>query len=165
MTEGSKGDDQVPVRGSQAFIFAEGKLPEAALWLPHGDGTLITCDAVQNTVHFCDHPYTTFPVACFLWFGGFFGRAVVGPAWRDLMKKPGQKFDYYLPDFNRLMKLPFTRLIPGHGHPIVANASQEVVEGLKRAFTPRSKWRKTVIRLVQVLIVILLLLAFLPYVR
>src|SRR5690606_30853215 len=41
-------DGELPIRGARLLRFRSAAQPEAALLLPHGGGTLVTCDAIQN---------------------------------------------------------------------------------------------------------------------
>lgn len=96
---------QCPIADAKVFAFEKGERPEVALLLERDGGTLVTCDCYQN--------WTTF-AGCSL-LGKLmmramgFGPTLIGGPWTRAMGPEVRA------DFDRLLELPFTNLVPAHG--------------------------------------------------
>lgn len=100
---------------------------EVALWLPHGGGTLVTCDALQNHV---DTEHCS-PVGHFMTsLLGFKGGVIVAPMWRRIQKVKGEALRQA---FSEVERLAFENLVTGHGPAVVGAAQTHVREALDRA--------------------------------
>ena len=91
------------------FLFKETIKGEAALLLERDGGLLITCDSVQ---HWMPSELMSPLVKLVTPMIGFQKPAQIGPPWRKTQTPPGGSLRG---DFERLLELPFERLIGGHG--------------------------------------------------
>lgn len=100
------------------FVFEHTVEPEGALLLERDGGLLITCDSVQNWEH-TEGCSAAAKVATKLM--GFMRPAQIGPPWRKRMTPKGGSLK---PDFDRMVELPFSHLIGGHGEPLNDKANE-----------------------------------------
>lgn len=101
-------DGPLPVPGTKLFMFEDTVKAEAAL-LVEKAGLLITCDSVQHW----EKSGLMSPMAKVVTkLMGFQHPAQIGPPWSKKMTKEGGTLR---PDFDRLVALPFTAIIGGHG--------------------------------------------------
>jgi hypothetical protein len=118
--------------GTRVFAFRHTERPEAALIVPAGGGTLITCDAVTNIVDTdgcagVDRIYTA--------ENGLLRRASIGAAWRRAMTP--EHGPSLLFDFKRLLDEPFVNLISAHGPPLLDTARDDLAETLRYLYRAR----------------------------
>jgi len=99
----------LPVPDLSAFFFEHTVQPEAALLLSRDGGLLLTCDAVQ---HWETSALMSPMAKVATRLMGFMKPAQIGPPWRKKMTPDGGSLR---PDFERLVALPFDRLLGGHG--------------------------------------------------
>jgi len=145
MEEGKEKRSTLPTVATEILIFRESKLPEAALLLPHNNGTLITCDAVQNSTLGFGDPQNSTLATLFCFPMGFLGEAVIGPGFRALNRKEGAAFDSFVNDFKRMVQLPFKNLIPGHGVPLVNKRSRSYCSIRSTHFRRQSAVRRQIL--------------------
>ncbi len=118
------GPDACPVDGARVFLFEHVREPEAAIVLDREGGVLVPGDSYQN--------WTTFEGCSLL--GGLmmralgFGPTLIGSPWMKRVAKPEVRGD-----FERLLDVPFTHLLPAHGTPLRDRAK----EGLRTAVAHR----------------------------
>lgn len=114
-----------PVPGSHAVVLPG--TSEAVVWLPHGGGTLVTCDSVQNHA---DVEGVSFLARWTMPMLGFTG-GLLAPArmWRRIKKLDA---DGVKRAFAPLAELSFQNLVTGHGPAIVGGADQRVREAIAR---------------------------------
>ncbi|HTM20973.1 MAG TPA: hypothetical protein VL172_10710 [Kofleriaceae bacterium] len=123
-----------PVPGLGVFSFRNTRLPEAALHLPVGGGTLITCDAATAVR---DLEGTRGMERILTAENGFLRPVTIGLMWRNGMARdPGPSL---LPDFQRLLELDFGNLLTAHGPPVLGNARDELRETVRIVFGVR-RW-------------------------
>jgi hypothetical protein len=102
-------DAELPIPKLRVFLFKETIRGEAALLLERDAGLLITCDSVQHWVP----SELMSPLAKLVTrLIGFQQPAQIGPPWRKRQTPEGGSLRG---DFERLLELPFERLIGGHG--------------------------------------------------
>lgn len=116
-----------PVPGM--VVLPIGNTSEAALWLPAGGGTLITCDSVQNHVDAEGQSWMARQITPWL---GFHGEVLVAaPLWRRAHKLD---LDGVRRAMAPLLERPFENLVTGHGPPVIGGAGEKLrraVEGLR----------------------------------
>jgi hypothetical protein len=118
------GPDACPIEGARVFLFEHVREPEAAIVVDREGGVLVPCDSYQN--------WTTFEGCSFL--GGLmmralgFGPTLIGGPWMKRVGTPEVRAD-----FERLLDVPFTHLLPAHGTPLRDRAK----EGLRTAIAHR----------------------------
>jgi hypothetical protein len=100
---------------------------EAALWVPHGEGTLIACDALQNHV---DAEGTSALARVMTPLMGFKGGVIVAPMWRRFQKVQGPAVERA---FGQAMARRFANLITGHGPAVIGGAHELVRSAIARA--------------------------------
>lgn len=120
-------DERLPFP-ARLFSFEHTRAPEGALLWERDGGVLLTCDSVQNweNTEGCSPP-----AALLTRVMGFLKPAQIGPPWRKIMTPKGGSL---LPDFQRLVELPFKHLIGGHGAPLRDEAQQKLQETIKRVY-------------------------------
>lgn len=99
---------------------------EAAYWVPHGGGTLITCDAVQ---HHCDGEGASALARLMSPLLGFSGGVIVPRMWRRTRKVGGPAVRDLL---GGLAQRPFANLVTGHGPPVIGGADAAVRAAIDR---------------------------------
>jgi len=124
-----RGDATLPGPDLDAFLFQDTIAPEAALLLKRSGGLLITCDSVQHWAP----SHLNSPLARLLtrWMG-FQNPAQIGPPWLKAQTPPGGSLKA---DFDRLLSLPFERLIGGHGGLLDADAVAVLKRSVQRTFS------------------------------
>ncbi len=121
--------EPTPIPWLEAFTFQHTVKPESALLDTRGAGLLIACDslqawsgpercsvaarAVNTVVGFTRHP------------------VVIGPPWRRFMTPRGGTL---LPDYERLLALPFDAFVGAHGRPIATGAKALAEAAVRRTF-------------------------------
>lgn len=100
---------ELPFPGAQVFMFRDVITPEAAILIEREGGLLITCDSIQHWV-----PKEVMSLVGNIVCGilGFKKPAQIGPKWREVQTPENGSLK---PDFERLVALPFERIIGGHG--------------------------------------------------
>jgi hypothetical protein len=117
-----------PIDQAAVFLFEKGARPEAAILLQRHGGVLLTCDSYQN--------WTSFEGCSLL--GGLmmramgFGPALIGAPWAKMMGPAVRD------DFERLLQVPFTHLVPAHGAPLRDAAKEGLRAAITRRFGPRA---------------------------
>ncbi|MBL4689639.1 MAG: hypothetical protein JKY37_33940 [Nannocystaceae bacterium] len=119
---------ELPLPGVKVFRFRDTLSPEAALHVERDGGLLITCDSVQ---HWVPHPLMSMGASIITSLMGFKNPAQIGPPWRKIQTPPGGSLR---DDFDRLVSLPFDRLIGGHGGLLESGASRVLGESIERTF-------------------------------
>lgn len=118
--------DATPIPGAVFILLANPGRPEGALWLPHGQGTLVTCDALQNHV---DSEGATLLTRLITPLLGFKGGVIVPRLWRKAHRVgPAEVATVFAP----LGALAFERLITAHGPPVTSGADLRVREAVAR---------------------------------
>lgn len=100
---------------------------EAAYWIPHGGGTLITCDAIQNHV---DNAGNNFLGGLMANVMGFKGGVAVPPMWRKFQKLKGSAVADAL---TGLTEHTYANLVTGHGPHVAGGADAKVKAAIVRA--------------------------------
>jgi hypothetical protein len=117
-----------PVPGATVVDFGRtGGWREAAYFLPYGNGTLVTCDVVQNHV---DKEGATFLASIMTSMMGFKGGVIVPKMWRKYHRVSGNQVRETL---SGLEKLTFANLVTGHGPAVVGGADVRVREAIAKA--------------------------------
>ena len=124
-----KEGGELPIPGATLLEFREIKRPECVLRIPHGGGTLLTCDALQHYGSFERHSLVaklTMPLM------GFRQTLMIGPIWLKYQTKPGGSVR---PDFERIAGLRFDALIAAHGTPLTSGAHDGLRAAIDRAYS------------------------------
>ena len=100
---------------------------ECALWLPHGGGTLIACDALQNHA---DAEGTSLAGRMMTSLLGFKGGVIVAPMWRKYQKVSGEGVRTAMA---QIAARDFQNLATGHGPAVVGRASELVRSAIEGA--------------------------------
>jgi hypothetical protein len=114
-----------PIKGASVFLFDHAKQPEGALLLERDGGLLITVDSYQNWESF--EGCTLIGKVMMKLMG--FGPTLIGGPWFKAMGPEVRT------DFEELVKLPFSHLVPAHGQILKDTAK----EGLRTAMARRFK--------------------------
>ena len=120
--------DHLPHPALSLFLFEETVHPEAALLFDREGGLLITCDAVQ---HWVPSDLFSLPAKLVTRAMGFQHPCQIGPPWQKKMTPEGGSLR---PDFERLVALPFTHLIGGHGGLCAGDAPAQLRGTITRVF-------------------------------
>lgn len=104
----------MPFAGASLFSFETAALPEGLIILERDEGVILSCDSLQNWTA----ADSFFDEASARRMGeiGFLKRANVGPGWR-------QGSGVRAEDFERLRRVPFAKLLPAHGEPLLGGAA------------------------------------------
>ena len=132
--DGTKVDEELrpghcPIDGAQVFAFEKGQKPEVALVLDRNGGILVTCDCYQN--------WTTFEGCSLL--GKLmmramgFGPTIIGGPWARAMGQDVRA------DFDRLLELPFTTLVPAHGTVLERTAKPGLATAIAARFPSKAR--------------------------
>jgi len=117
-----------PMQGARFFLFRETRKPEACLHHEADGGTLLTCDSLQ---HHPDLRGNSLLAKLVMTFTGFKHAANIGPLWLKAMQ---DRSGSLRPDFERLLELPFERLLGAHGSPLTENAHAAVRATITRIY-------------------------------
>lgn len=129
----SEGGD-CPVPGGRFLEFSGARFPEAVLWVPHNEGLLLACDALQ---YWQSWRGCTWCGRNLLRFGGIRRGMQVAPGWRLRMTPEGADPAHWLQqDFQRLLDLRFHHFMAAHGQFCPDNAHELVAAAVARAFPP-----------------------------
>lgn len=121
-------DPTSPIAGSVVLHFpGTTGWRECALWLKHGGGTLVACDALQNHA---DREGTSLIGGVMTSLLGFKGGVIVASMWRKYQKVSGQGVRTAMA---QVAGRDFQNLVTGHGPAVVGSASQLVVAAIERA--------------------------------
>ena len=119
----SDGGD-FPVKGAKVMKIKDVSIPEFVVWLPHGGGTLVTADFIQNGR---PKEFENFMGSVFAHMVGFNnGRCSCPPLFR-LGFNTG--VDMYANNGPRIMALDFKNICPGHGPAQIGDAKEDLKEG------------------------------------
>lgn len=121
------GGEQPIDTGAVIDIEAAKGWREAAYWIPHGGGTLITCDAIQNHV---DSEGNNFMGGLMASLMGFKGGVAVPPMWRRFQKLKGAAVADALAGLTRQT---YANLVTGHGPHVAGGADAKVKAAIERA--------------------------------
>lgn len=99
---------------------------EASYWIPHGGGTLVTCDAVQ---HHVDGELASWLARRISPLLGFSGGVIVPRMWRKVHGVDGAAVREVLAG---LTARPFANLVTGHGPPVIGGADAAVRDAIAR---------------------------------
>lgn len=116
------------ISGTRLFCFENCLLPEAALLVTGEPGLLLTCDAIQ---HYGDFSNNNFPARTLLPLIGFSKTTLIGPPWLKLATPEGGSLRS---EFERLLELPFDRLLSAHGTHLENGAHAAVARAVANAF-------------------------------
>jgi hypothetical protein len=120
--------DERPIEAGVVIDFGAAQgWREAAYWIPHGGGTLITCDAIQNHV---DSEGNNFIGGLMAGLMGFKGGVAVPPMWRKFQKLKGTAVSDALAG---LTEHTYANLVTGHGPPVAGGADAKVKAAIERA--------------------------------
>jgi len=128
-TDRELGEDACPIAGATLFLFRTTRLPEAAIRIEAGGGTLLACDAVTNLI---DLDGSSGVEAVVTRENGFLRPASIGGMWRSSMTK--EHGPSLILDYQRLLELPFHNLISGHGPPLLGTAPADLRATLRSVF-------------------------------
>ncbi|MDH3441556.1 MAG: hypothetical protein OEM63_12435 [Gammaproteobacteria bacterium] len=122
--------DEHPIKAGVVIDFGAAQgWREAAYWVPHGGGTLVTCDAIQNHV---DNEGSNFIGGLMAGLMGFKGGVAVPPMWRKFQKLKGAAVAEALAG---LTEHTYANLVTGHGPHIAGGADAKVKAAIERAST------------------------------
>lgn len=119
---------ELPIPGATLLEFRETKRPECVLRIPHGGGTLLTCDSLQHYGTFERHSLVARIAMPFM---GFRQELLIGPLWLKYMTRPGGSVR---PDFERIAGLQFEAFISAHGTPLMTGAHAALRAAIDRAY-------------------------------
>ncbi len=117
---------QLPFPNARVFMFKETTIPEAAILVERDGGLLITCDSNQ---HWVPKDVMSLGAKIVTRFLGFQHPAQIGPVWRKRLTPPEGSLK---PDFDRLVALPFERIIGGHGGLLESNGPATLKATMER---------------------------------
>ncbi|NOY93236.1 MAG: hypothetical protein GXP55_18780 [Deltaproteobacteria bacterium] len=117
-----------PMQGARFFLFRETRKPEANLHLEADGGSMLTCDSLQ---HHPDLRGNSLMAKIVMTVTGFKRPAVIGPMWLKVMQ---DRKGSLRPDFERLLELPFERLLGAHGSPLTSGAHAAVKATIARTY-------------------------------
>jgi len=117
-----------PMPGARFFVFQQTRKPEAILHLDADGGSLLTCDSLQ---HHPDLSGNSLMAKLFMTATGFKRPANIGPMWLKAMQDRDGSLK---PDFDRLLELPFERLLAAHGSPLESGAHAAVAATVARIY-------------------------------
>lgn len=125
-------DALLPIAYSRAFVFHNSLEPEAAILIQPADnpgaGILLTSDAFQSQKH--NHLLTSSSRTLMNFAGMMESTIVVPPKWLKAQEHKLLLRD----DFDRLLRLQFTRLISAKGAIVLQRAKEEAVLAVELAF-------------------------------
>lgn len=124
--------DPLPIPGATLIEFRETKKPECVLRIPHGEGTLLTCDSLQHYGTFERHSFVARMALPLL---GFRKTLMIGPIWLKYMTPDGGSVR---PDFERIAGLKFDALIAAHGTPMTSGAHDAFRAAIEHAYRKQS---------------------------
>ena len=118
-------DSPGPCANSSVFTFDSVSKPEAILRLDRHDGTLVTCDSLQNFLG-ADEFFNAIATER-MQAGGFLRPANIGPGWRTATDPKSE-------DFARLKQLQFEHVLSAHGAPCLGDAKAQYQETFLELF-------------------------------
>lgn len=124
LTEGGP----LPLPGATLLEFRETRRPECVLRIPHGGGTLLTCDALQHYGSFERHSLVAKMAMPLM---GFRRTLLIGPLWLKYMTKEGGSLRS---DFERIAGLQFDALVAAHGTPLTSGAHEALRAAIDFAY-------------------------------
>lgn len=118
----------VPIPGARLLRYPGTRgWHESALLLPHGEGTLVSCDALQNHADFDGANFVGRIMTPLL---GFKGGVIVPPMWRKAQKVPPEGVRAAMAEVSACT---FQNLITGHGPAVVGGAGELVRAAIEAA--------------------------------
>lgn len=130
----SDGGD-FPVQGAKVMQIKDVSVSEFVVWLPHGGGTLVTGDFIQNGR---PKQFVNFMGGVFTHMVGFNnGRCSCPPLFR-LGFNTGECM--YANNVPRIMALDFKNIAPGHGPAQIGDAKKDLEEGFAM-IKPYKVWK------------------------
>jgi hypothetical protein len=117
---------QCPVADGKVFPIPNHGAPESALWLPDGQGTLVTCDVLQNH---CDTEGASFFAKVMTPLLGFTGGVIVPRMWRKVHRTKDADVAQAL---SAVAPLAFENLVTAHGPAVIGGADRRVAAALAR---------------------------------
>jgi hypothetical protein len=102
----------LPIEGARLHLIAS-QPPEALLLIPRHDGVVIAGDCLQNWSG--PDRFFSWPARLLMPLMGFFRPYNIGPAWFKQCKPPAA-------DLRAILDLPFERVLPSHGEPVLDDA-------------------------------------------
>jgi hypothetical protein len=128
LSPGKTLGDEHPIEAGVVIDFGAAQgWREAAYWIPHGGGTLVTCDAIQNHV---DNEGNNFISGLMAGLMGFKGGVAVPPMWRKFQKLKGHAVAEALAG---LTEHTYANLVTGHGPHVAGGADVKVKAAIERA--------------------------------
>jgi hypothetical protein len=101
------------------------KMHECVIWIPDNDGTLITCDFIQNNIA---PGHANFVGKHMSYLMGFRGECKCTPVWRSTMG-----MDHW-DDIERILAWDFENLVAAHGSAKIGGAKAATEKNLKAAW-------------------------------
>jgi hypothetical protein len=126
-TDKTLGEEQPITGGVVIDLTAAHGWREAAYFVPHGGGTLVTCDVIQNHV---DKEGSNFMGGVMMNVMGFKGGVAVVPMWRKFQKLKGPAVAEAL---TGLTQHSYENLVTGHGPHVTGGADAKVKAAIKLA--------------------------------
>ena len=127
LTEGM----DLPFPNARLFVFNHLKQTEGAILLERDPGILLTVDAVQTYSTPPHMPHTSVLANLLLPLLGFPRKTIIGPVWIKLLAESKEAIQ---PEFERLLELPFDRMIAAHGTYLASGAHEEVSAAFRKMF-------------------------------
>jgi hypothetical protein len=118
--------DAGPVKEATTLVFESIAAAEAVLCVHRSGGILIAGDSLQNMTG--RNEFFDDATAEALEKGGFFKRGNIGPAWRANLQ-PDRA------DFDRILALEFSHLLPGHGDPLLEEAHEVIGQTVEQIYS------------------------------
>jgi hypothetical protein len=115
-----------PVKDASVVVFETIPAPEAVMLLHRSGGILISCDSLQNMTG--PDEYFDAQSTEMMEKAGFFRSGNIGPAWRARLQPD-------VSDFERILALEFTHLLPSHGDPLLEDAHRVISETVKDIYS------------------------------
>ncbi|NOH55376.1 hypothetical protein F0266_20775 [Vibrio coralliilyticus] len=116
-------DHLPPLKGLRYFEIGSGKLNEGLFWLERDQGIAIAGDSLQNWTE--PDAFFNLTAKFMMKKMGFFAHAGIGPGWMQAVKPN-------LNELNDFFDWSFEALIPSHGSPIEARASEAYRASVKK---------------------------------
>jgi len=121
-------DTAPPMAGARFFCFRETRRPESILYLEADGGTVLSCDSLQHHPNLAGNSLMAKVV---MTLTGFKKPANIGPMWLKAMQDRNGSLR---PDCDRLLELPFERLLGAHGAPLTSGAHDAFAATVKRLY-------------------------------
>lgn len=118
--------DNLPIKSSTLFVFHSSTMPEGLILINQHEGILIAADSMQNWQQVDE--FFSLKASVMMEKAGFIKPANIGPEWRRV-NQPS------LQDFEQVLSLPFSHLLPSHGRPLLNSAKLAFSQTITTAYS------------------------------